>query len=411
MTENLRNFIQQKAKDHVPFKRKIDNDLYQRKYFEIFEYILNHVPNLDESINVPVGVFKSIYRNYKQVLIDLYNDGLIFFKMSKSGSELIHGSKMFARNKDGQCEGHFSCFYRVDSGFVDYIRSDSFQLFSGILDISRYTQIYLDTYQMKSDDIGCIVNKYIAHQISGKVTKSGNEFYSLLTINGKNLLEENPHFGKYTDGRIYSKFHSLHRDIRKKIQIGDRGYIKEVFDISHCYPTLIGKLIEGHLKDETISAYRKYIMNHDIYSDTLEHAGMIINKENRNRIKPYFNKFILSTIKDNKRNMKWNDSTNDPVLFNAVVSFIKDEFPEIFEFIWNFETTVVKDEKGRSKRIKMIAHELQKVEKNIVDELTKLIPAGIPFVTLHDAIYIGEKDIENVNHIDFEKEFRKVLNF
>lgn len=411
MTEKLREFIHQKAANHVPFKRKIDNDLYQRKYFDIFEYIFNHVPSLDESIHIPVGVFKSIYRNYKQVLIDLYNDGLIFFMMSKSGSELIHGNKRWAKNKDVQCDGSFSCFYRLDQGFVEYVRSDSFELIGNVLDISRYEQIYLDKHVIEFDGIGWNLNKYIAHQNSETVTKSSNEFYSLLTINGKKLLEENPHFGKYTDGRIYSKFHSLHRDIRKKIQIGDRGYIKEVFDISHCYPTLIGKLIEGHLKDDVVSAYRKYIMNHDIYSDTLEHSGMEINKENRNRIKPYFNKFILSTIKDNKRNMKWNDSTNDPVLFNAVVTFIKDEFPEIFEFIWNFETTVVKDDKGRSKRIKKIAHELQKVEKNIVDELTKLIPAGIPFVTLHDAIYIGEKDIENVNHIDFEKEFRKVLNF
>ena len=224
-------------------------------------------------------------------------------------------------------------------------------------------------------------------------------------------MDELPHYGKYTDGRIYSKFHSLDRNTRKQIQIGDRGFIKEIFDISHCYPTLIGKLIEGHLKDDVVSAYRKYIMNHDIYSDTLKFAGIEVNKDNRNRIKPYFNKFILSTIKDNKRNLKWSDPNNDPVLFSAVVSFFKGTFPEVFDFIWNFETTVVKDEKKRSKRIKKTAHELQKIEKVIVDGLVNLIPAGTPYVTLHDAIYIGEKDVEKISNIDFENEFRKLLNF
>lgn len=405
MTDKLRDFLAEKAGCHVPFKRDVDNELYQQKYQEFFEYILNSVP-LGDSVNVPATEWRKMYRNYKQVLIDLYNDGLIYFKMSKSKRELLHGNVSWRKVHEDISTGHFVGFYRVDQRFVECILNDVFETFSG-----RYIDRYMiDTqiHQMKSDRI---INKYIVHQNHETVTKSSNEFYHLLTIDGQKLLDDIPHFGKYTDGRIYSKFHSLDRNTRKRIEIGDRGYIKEVFDISHCFPTLIGVLIEGHLNDEVVSTYRKYIMNNDIYSDTLRHSGIEVNRENRNRIKPYFNKFILSTIKDNKRNMKWSDSTNNPILFNAVVSFLREKFPEVFDFIWNFDTTVIKDENGRSKRIKRIAHELQKIEKQIVEHLTTLLPEGIPFVTLHDAIYIGEKDVEKVNQINFENEFRKALNF
>lgn len=189
MTDNLRKFLEDRALNHFPFKRECDNELYQQKYVEIFEYILNKVPGLDESVNISATEFKKIYRNYKQVLIDLYNDKLIFFRMSKSKKELLHGNKRWAKSHDDKGEGSFVGFYRVDSGFVSSILNDTFDDISvRYIDRYEHIQIYTDihiTNQMKSD---VIRNKYYEHQNHETVTKSSNGFYDLLTIRREEII-------------------------------------------------------------------------------------------------------------------------------------------------------------------------------------------------------------------------------
>lgn len=221
-----------------------------------------------------------------------------------------------------------------------------------------------------------------------------------------NLWKNYHIIGEYEDGRIYSKFHTLKRILRENLKLcGEK--ITEVFDISHCYPTLLAVLIGGRLEEKVVKHYRNYIMKNDIYSDALDEAGLEKTKENRNKIKPYFNKFILSTKKDIKRNLKWEDENNDPRIFAGVVKFFKNRFPEIFEFILNFETTT-KIVNGKKKIVKILAHELQKIEKIIIDKLTSKLE--VPYLTLHDAIYLKESDAENIK-INFEEEFRKILKF
>lgn len=433
MTNELKTFLRECAELHAPFKRDNDNKYYQDKYIEIFTYIFDNVPSLDGSVNLYAKDLRIIYRHYKDVLFDLYNDRLIYFNLSRSEIRLLYGNKRWAKQVE-KSTGHFSSFYRIDELFVSQILNNSFFYSSRSINvysksvpeiiIDEYSYTDKQIYDMKSDTYS---NKYSEHQNRKNVTKhtthstpndneitkqkfTENENYKLLTLNGNPLLEDLPHYGKYTDGRIYSKFHSLDRKTRKQVELGSRGKITEVFDISHCYPTLIGILIGGILDDAEVAQYRTYISNTDIYSDCLKMAGIEITPENRNKIKPYFNKFILSTIKDNKRNLKWESATNDPILFSAVVHFMESKFPSIFNFIWNYKTTVCRVD-GKTKRVKSIAHDLQRIEKSIVDKLTALIPADVPFVTLHDAIYIGENDLEAVSDINFEDQFRKVINF
>lgn len=88
-----------------------------------------------------------------------------------------------------------------------------------------------------------------------------------------------------------------------------------MFDISHAFPTLLTLVINDKLDKTIVKKYKDYILNNDIYTDALEEVGLEKTKENRNKIKPYFNKFILSTQKDVKRNLKWLDKNNNPKLF------------------------------------------------------------------------------------------------
>jgi len=407
--DKLNTFVKMKALQHSPFKRENNNSLYQEKYIEIFNLIYNRLENEDDSVRIKQNELQDVYRNYKRVLLDLYNDKIIYFSITSSGS-LLHGNVGFSEECKGDYSKCFTSFYRLDVNLVSLMKNnESFQSLN-----SRNTD-KLNKKNNNNNNNNNItnINKIIRNNKQIKITASqekitNNIWYNFLTYeDGRKVMEDLPHYGSYEDGRIYSRFHSMKREIRKHLLLCG-SHIKEVFDVSHCFPTLIGVLIDGKLPENVVNDYRSYIMNNDVYMDAVIEAGLDKTTSNRNKIKPYFNKFILSTIKDVKRNMKWEDKNNDPVLFSAVVNFFKNKFPEIFDFIYNYET-IVKNVKGKSKRVKKLAHDLQIIEKVIIDKLTEKIK-DLPYLTLHDAIYIKEDDFEKIDFL-FEEEFRKIINF
>ncbi|PVY44253.1 hypothetical protein [Victivallis vadensis] len=311
INEQLKQFVVELSKQHSPFKRQNDNQKYQSKYVEIFELIFSKLSDLESSVQIHRDNFQDTYRNYKDVLNDLYNDCLIYFYTSKSGS-LIHGNQGFSDKNKGDYSKSFSSFYKLDSITIEQYKTNNYIKTNRIKQYKKKLKQYIKQIN--------VTPNFSAEEKH----HTENKWYNHLTNSeGKQVMEELPHYGQYTDGRIYSKFHTMKREIRKTLKLCGSS-ITEVFDISHCYPTLIGVLIEGHLKDETVESYRKYIMENDIYTDALKETNLPITKENRDRIKPYFNKFILSTIRDNKRNLKWEDENNDPILFSGVVNFFRN---------------------------------------------------------------------------------------
>lgn len=46
-----------------------------------------------------------------------------------------------------------------------------------------------------------------------------NEWYGAMTLNGEQLMKELPHYGQYNDGRIYSTWHSLSKEVRKEVKL------------------------------------------------------------------------------------------------------------------------------------------------------------------------------------------------
>lgn len=420
--DNLKDFIANLSKQHSPFKRENDNQKYQAKYIQIFNLIIDCLPDVESSVQINHKIFKKIYRNYKDILNDLYKDSIIYFYTSETGS-LIHGNKGFSKQDKGNYNNSFSAFYKLDKDLINQLKSSE-QTFHHNSRISNIDTIQnnkeIDNNNIIIDNNIIEIEYYIINEMRAKMTEKKeniltvNKWYDYLTDReGNKIMEELPHYGQYTDGRIYSKFHAMKREVRNDLRLCGSKII-QVFDISHCFPTLIGVLINGTLDKEDVAAYRHYIMNNDIYIDALVEAGLPITEENRDKIKPYFNKFILSTIKDNKKNMKWADQKNDPELFTGVVKFFQNRFPKVFDFIWNYKTEdrmiLNKKKKYVKKKVKILAHHLQIIEKKIIEALCSMIK-DIPYITLHDAIYIAEDKLENIKHIDFQKAFRNIINF
>ena len=126
--DSLHDFIFDLSKQHAPFKRENDNQKYQSKYVQIFNLIVDKLNYLEDSVQIHKSNFQKIYRNYKAVLKDLYEDSVIYFCTSKNGS-LIHGNKGFSKKDKGNYSGTFTAFYKLNTELIiQYKTQTSFQL-------------------------------------------------------------------------------------------------------------------------------------------------------------------------------------------------------------------------------------------------------------------------------------------
>lgn len=183
MTEKLFDFVKECAKDHSPFKRECDNKKYQEKYFQIFELIYSKLPDITSSVQIHRDNFQDTYRNYKQVLIDLYNDSLIYTCLS-SNKSLIHGNKGFSSKYKGEYKNTFSCFYKLNDTLIAQINSG----------------LYIKQYRNKLIKLNNKTNKITKNnkeykQINVTPKFSENKWYNYLTYeNGDKFMEELPHY-------------------------------------------------------------------------------------------------------------------------------------------------------------------------------------------------------------------------
>lgn len=449
----LFNFVKQASLTHTPYQSKIKNKNYQIKYIKLFEFIFSKLKNIDSRSPISSKELKKIGKGqYRKIIVDLHNDNLIFYPMVNN--QITHGNLMFSKYQ--KTVGTLIGNYCLSINLINQIKNNQYKLYirpkyNGV----PYTfGAFIDLNQMYLNNIKQILNnnqkqvpvqtpsvKQLLNQLknasnnkdikqSRKIlskfrkevstallkeeTKiyTENTNYLNLTLDGKPLLNELPHYGKYLDGRIYSKFHCISKNLRKKLKFNN-DQLFEFGDVSHAYPTFIGKLIENKLPQNKVKEYQHYIKNNDIYTDTLKFGQLTITKETRNSIKPYFNKYINSTIKDNILNSKLTRTNNNPQLLKLVINFMKQKFPEIHNFIWNYQTSIskyydIKKLKWKIKTNKNIAHDLQKIEKQIISKITSKL--NIPFITLHDGIYI-EKQKQQFINFEFKKQLDLLLNF
>lgn len=86
--------------------------------------ITDSLPDLESSVQIHRDRFKKVYRNYKDILNDLYKDSIIYFYTSETGS-LIHGNRGFSKQDKGNYSSSFSAFYKLDTDLIIQYKTDS----------------------------------------------------------------------------------------------------------------------------------------------------------------------------------------------------------------------------------------------------------------------------------------------
>ena len=226
-----------------------------------------------------------------------------------------------------------------------------------------------------------------------------NCFYSL-----------NSHVFKSSEsyGRIYMPFQYLRSDFRQCIRIGNDEEIIEAYDIKCCFVFLSAKLfLSRNYSNELNTECEKIIKlcDKDIYSEILKYNQMPNRKEARKNIKLNVMKWLFSNRRD--RHVFINSITE----VNLIDKYFKDKFPLFYQnVVFYNERTIYKDIDGKIvKKVKSnLSYECFEFESSIIFET--ILPflhekyKDIPFISLHDGIFIPKKfeafsnDIKNDIH-------------
>lgn len=197
-------------------------------------------------------------------------------------------------------------------------------------------------------------------------------------------------------GRIYMPFQLINKDFRPAIRIGNNEKIFELFDIHCCFINLSAKIIKKANKDkndllkecETIID----LTNNDLYQKILEWKFKDDNTITRNIIKEGMMMWVFS----NKKERKYFKQRHKEV--DVIDTYFKSNFPLYYNIVTNYEIISKNEEKGGKiikKYISKLSIECFQYESELM--LNEIIPAlekeykNIPFISLHDAIFIPEK--------------------
>lgn len=261
-----------------------------------------------------------------------------------------------------------------------------------------------------------------------------NEFYQILNkkypnamliINNRNVTDKeiykdismilsyfhalNLHAFKCTEsyGRIYMPFQLIQKEFRSAIRIGNNEEIFELFDIHCCFINLSAKIIkENNINNKKLKYECEKIIeltNKDIYQDIINwYSEMEINDITREKIK----KNIMMWVFSNRKERNFFKSKFKEV--KIIDLYFKNNFPDYYHVVTNYKKILKKEknENGKNKYISKLSIDCFQYESNLM--LNNIIPTleneykNIPFISLHDAIFIPKR-FDNLKNELIEK--------
>lgn len=235
-----------------------------------------------------------------------------------------------------------------------------------------------------------------AFEILNKHKKTSKEKYKEISIVWSYFKSLNSKTFKCSEsyGRIYMPFQLINKEFRKAIRIGNDEKLFELFDVHCCFINLSAKIIiKNNANNNKLVNECKNIIeltNKDLYENIIDW------NENKNTTRNKIKKNVMMWIFSNKRERNFFKSKNEEI--QIIDSYFKENFPLYYNIVVNYKTINKKEiEKGKItyKCISKLSMECFQYESDLM--LNEIIPTlekeykNIPFISLHDAIFIPEK--------------------
>lgn len=208
------------------------------------------------------------------------------------------------------------------------------------------------------------------------------------------------HIFKSTEsyGRIYMPFQYIQSDFRNSIRIGNNEELVEIYDIHCCFVYLTSKIIMNKTSNiDLINECKEIILkcDNDIYKEILKFNKVSYKIENRKKIKANVMKWLFSCRKD--RYVSINNCTevfyidnyfkhSYPLFYSNVIFYKEDTF-------FKEEDNHIIKEKCSKLPFECFEYEAELMFNNVLPFLHEKYK-DIPFISLHDAIFIPKRFIE-----------------
>lgn len=224
--------------------------------------------------------------------------------------------------------------------------------------------------------------------------------------------------------RLYNAFTNTKRKFRKKL--GLEGFkFSETSDMHNCYYVLISFFLIDNpvIQQEDFEIYDKIVTDGIFYEDVLEYkikyyeehwkdpdCFILRSQLNRDSVKKDLQAFRNSTPSERKKT-HWPDPDDKTKTvyrdLRYIDAYFKEKFPSILNWLDNYPRVRNKD----NKLVKRIQSDVSRLETRIMSRVARdLYNLGYHPVTVHDAIYVTEEDMNKENFkTDLNRLFDKYL--
>ena len=412
------------------------NKATNRAYKKIF-YLIYKLNVIDKQNNeygfaeINFNLFKSISkRKYKEILIDLYMNGLIYTNISPKKNNT-------GRNKDGE---KITRAYKIDRSKVNVVDNENVlhdeystlveELFNKTKKNSNNnSNSNINNSNINFNNIPISFNIFQTPSYQYKGTffedKEGNynirRTYEMIELDrdkvpykeGSKELNRlakiwNKHTNAYRNmNRIYSWFHQIHGEEREFFMING-SHLREAFDVPACNFCILAKLLEKTNCDkDELRKFQNIIKNEYIYGKIAKYLNLDINDKAIKKAIKQSCQHWLNIRKNKLHTGSWKDE-----YFNGIDTYFKSELPSIYDELINW-----REEKHNGKMSKMLWYDFQEVEYDIIsNKICSYLykKYNVTPVTVHDAIYITDEDRkkikENIEDIFWQELDLKYLN-
>lgn len=382
------------------------SSVWTRNLLKIYAFISVAVRRYGNSygfIQIPSSMLKYLAKDYDGVIRILEEENLV--RENKHGRDKKTG--IVRGNAFALVEGTGS-WGKSSDYFIKLSEKGIKEFYSFILSFNPYNII---NYNINRESESCESinsmetfshNELSDNQLNVILRADFEERYRYLEyIDSKGKrYDQIPARHETEDDRYYHWLHSMHAIYRKRVYFNGSPLV-ENFDVTGCFYTLIARLMmdRGTISEQEMLRYRDLVRNGDIYNTIKEWAE-------KTYATPWTGGTPWTRDQVKQRLQSWRNTLSTRIeaqkkrdtLFSEICEWWKANYPEIGDAIINYPTYKNKENrKAKKLQVDCCKLETKYISGAVCSELGDKY--GVIAFTVHDAVYVTEKDKEKLDNM------------
>ena len=387
---------ERKKIDEIAERRGLSG-VWSRNLLKIYSFIsvaVRRYGNRYGFVQIPSSMLKYLAKDYDGVIRILEEENLI--KESKHGRNKKTG--IVRGNAFALVEG-IGSWGKSSVYFIKLSEKGIKEFYSFILSFNPYnnTNYNINRVSESCESINSMEtfshNELSDRQLNDILRADFEERYRYLeyTDSKGKRYDQVPARHETEDSRYFHWLHSMHAIYRKRVYFNGSPLV-ENFDVTGCFYTLIARLMMDQriISEQEMQRYCNLVKKGDIYNsikDWIENTcrSQWTRDQVKQRLQSWRNTLSTRIEAQKKRD----------TLFFQICEWWKENYPEIGEAIVNYPTYKNKENR-KAKRLQLDCCKLETkyISGAVCSELGSKY--GVVAFTVHDAVYVTEKDKEKL---------------